>query len=101
MERTVLDSPVLLGGVVAALFLISLVAAAAPPVTMVDPQWQPVIDSQGVAWMIDQQSNLRVNGGQSALVAVGTMTSNGGQFSPNRVLMTPDGTEYVFEGGPQ
>ncbi len=98
MERAVLSFPVLSGGVVAALFFTTLAGAAGPPVTMVDPQWQPVTDAQGVSWMIDQQSNLRVNSGRSMLMAVGTLTNNGGQFSPNRVLMTPDGTEYVFEG---
>jgi hypothetical protein len=100
MGRAVRDFPVLLGGVVAAVFLTGLAGGAGPPLTLVDPQWQPKADSQGVSWMIDPQSNLRINGGQSMLLSAGVATVNGAQFMPNRTQMTPDGGEYVFEGNP-
>lgn len=99
MERAVRSFPVLWGGVVVALLLVSASAVGSPPVALVDPQWQPLNDSQGLSWMIDQQSNLRVNGGVSMLMSVGAPTVNGVQFQPNRTQMRPDGSEYVFEGG--
>ncbi len=98
MERAVRSFPVLLGGLLAARFLIGFAAAAGPPVIMIEPQWQQQRDSQGVSWMIDPQSNLRVNG-QSMLMSAGAATINNVQFMPGRAQMRPDGTEYVFEGG--
>ena len=69
-----------------------------PPATLVEPHWQPQTDAQGMQWMIDPHANLQVNGGQTMLMQAGALTVNGQQFSPQRVQMTPDGHEYVFEG---
>ncbi|MGO9109575.1 MAG: hypothetical protein ACLP9L_10100 [Thermoguttaceae bacterium] len=98
MVRAIRSFPVLLAGVMAAVFLTRLADAASPAVTLIDPQWQQQRDSQGLFWMIDPQSNLRVNG-QSMLSVVSPAMINNVQFMPSRVQMRPDGTEYVFEAG--
>ncbi len=97
MERVVRVFPVLLGGVLAALFFVGRVAAAGPPVMMIDPQWQQQRDSQGVFWTVDHQSNLRLSG-QTMLMSAGVATINNAQFMPGRAQMRADGTEFVFEG---
>src|SRR5438105_2472234 len=75
-----------------------IAGAENPPAALVEPQWQQQTDAQGTSWTIDQQANLQVNSGQSLLMQAGALTVNGQQFSPQRVQMTPDGHEYVFEG---
>jgi hypothetical protein len=72
--------------------------ADTPAVTLVEPQWQQQTDAQGTMWMIDQQANVQVNSGNSLFMQAGVLAVNGQQFSPQRVQMTPDGHEYVFEG---
>src|SRR5271165_6004190 len=89
--------------VIAMTFLVIPLACAIaqaenPPVTLVNPQWQPQTDAQGTPWTIEQQASVQVNSGQTMLASAGLLTFNGQQFSPQRVLMTPDGHEYVFEG---
>ncbi len=87
----------------AAIVCASIARADEPPTrsaggpTLVNPQWQPQTDSQGVAWMINPQSMLTINGGQSMIMQMGILTVNGAQFMPQRTQMTPDGSEYVFE----
>ena len=97
MSRVVGNARFLLAVLAAALFLPNLARAEEPPVTLVDPNWQQQTDAQGVAWMINPQSMLMVNGGQSMFMQAGILTVNGGQYSPQRQQMTPDGHEYVFE----
>jgi hypothetical protein len=89
--------PVLLGGVMGAVVCASLAAAADPPQTLIDPQWQQQRDSQGAFWMFDPQSSVRINGGMSMLMNINPAMVNNMQFMPSRVQMRPDGTEYVFE----
>jgi hypothetical protein len=65
---------------------------------VVEPQWQPQTDAQGTQWTVDQQADVQINNGPTMLTQAGVMTINGQQFAPQRVQMSPDGREYVFEG---
>ena len=102
VDRARLSLAVIAIALVAAPLAVLLVCCVAraenPPVTLVNPQWQPQTDAQGTPWTIEQQASVQVNSGQTMLASAGLLTVNGQQFSPQRVLMTPDGHEYVFEG---
>ncbi len=97
MSRFVGNVPVVLAVVGTALLAANLAFADDPPVTLVNPNWQPQTDTQGTAWMINPQAMLQVTGGQSMLMQAGLLAVNGNQFSSQRQQMTPDGLEYVFE----
>ena len=97
ISRLVGNVPVVLAVVGTALLAANLAFADDPPVTLVNPNWQPQTDTQGTAWMINPQAMLQVTGGQSMLMQAGLLAVNGNQFSWPRQQMTPDGLEYVFE----
>ena len=97
VDRARLSLTVIAMAILATLLACSSARAETPP-ALVEPQWQPQTDAQGTMWMIDQQANLQVTNGQSMLMQAAALMVNGQQFSPQRVQMTPDGHEYVFEG---
>jgi len=64
--------------------------------TLVQPTYNPVTDSLGFNWDIQQGG--QINNGSNCFSGAFALVINGNGFGPQQVQMTPDGTEYFFTG---